>query len=149
MALRRWDPFRDLLSIQNEMTRLFSRTFGTDVEEGGVRGTWAPEIDVFETPEKFTVILELPGMSTEDLDITVDDGVLTIAGERKFYSDVEEENFYRIERRHGAFQRRITLPQQCDVTKIDASMSDGLLKVEIPKTEAAKPRRIEVKTARG
>ena len=177
MAVRRWDPFRDLLAIQNEMNRLFGRTYGGEgagtvgtVDEplGGLghsgaaqgpaadvasdagphaRGTWAPALDVFETPEKVNVAVELPGMSASDVEITVEDNVLTVQGDRPFYKGANEEAFHRIERRFGPFQRRIALPKQSDTQRISASMEEGVLTIEVPKVEHAKPRRIEVKAS--
>lgn len=144
-AMRRWDPFRELVGIQNEMNRLFGQTFGGDVGDAESAGSWSPPMDVHETPERFTITLELPGMTTGDIDITVEDNVLSISGERKFYDEVNEDAFHRIERRFGRFQRRIVLPQQCDPEKVQASMDNGILTVEVPKAEQAKPRRIEVK----
>jgi HSP20 family protein len=145
--MRRWDPFRDLMAIQNEMNRLFGRAYGTgEAAESESQGSWVPPLDVYETPERYTIIVELSGMTTEDVEITVEDAILTLRGDRKFYAGMPEDAFHRIERRYGPFQRRITLPQQCDTAKIDASMSNGLLTIEIGKAEQAKPRRIEVTT---
>jgi HSP20 family protein len=166
MAVSRWDPFRDLLAIQNEMNRLFGRTYGggegvgtvgTTTETGADaasepaapygRGTWTPPLDVFETPGKVSVLVELPGMSASDVEITVEDNVLTLKGERPFYQGAREEAFHRIERRFGPFQRRIALPKQSDTERISASMEEGVLTIEVPKVEQARPRRIEVKAS--
>lgn len=147
MVLRRWDPFRDLMSIQNEMNRLFGRTYGGgEAAESESQGSWLPPLDIHETPERYTIIAELAGMAKEDVEITIEDNVLTLRGDRKFYAGMSEDAFHRIERRYGPFQRRVALPPQCDITQVDASMSDGLLTIEIGKSEQAKPRRIEVKT---
>ena len=167
MAVSRWDPFvpwGDLLSIQNEMNRLFGRTYGrgtgttvatderpaapaevTEVPDG--RATWAPPLDVFEAPDALRIVVELPGMTAAGVEITVDDEVLTLRGERMFYPDVSEEAFHRIERRFGPFQRRIALPKQSDTDRISASMEEGVLTIAVPKIEQAKPRRIEVKAS--
>ena len=160
MATSRWDPFRDLLAIQNEMNRLFGRTYGGQggaVEAAGEpagpaemasdRGSWAPPLDVFETPEKLSVAVELPGMSASDVEITVDDNVLTLRGKRPFYEGLREEQFHRIERRFGPFQRRITLPKQSDAERISAQMDEGVLMIDVPKIEQVRPRRIEVKAS--
>lgn len=144
-AMRRWDPFRELVGIQNELNRLFGRTFGGELSDTESAGGWTPPMDVHESPEGFTVTLELPGMTTGDVDITVEDNVLTVSGERKFYEGVNEDAFHRIERRYGRFVRRIVLPQQCDPEKVEASMHEGILNISVPKAEQAKPRRIEVK----
>ncbi|MBW3589906.1 MAG: Hsp20/alpha crystallin family protein [Actinobacteria bacterium] len=139
---RRWDPLRDLLTIQGEMNRLLGDSLSG---EGDSMSGWAPAIDLYQTPEKFSIVAELPGMTTGDVEILVEDQVLTLRGERKFYSDVSEDNFHRVERRYGTFMRRITLPAQCDASKIEASMNNGLLTIDVPKAEQAKPKRIEVK----
>lgn len=144
-SVTRWDPFRDLMSIQGELNRLFGRTFSSDLDESNARGAWVPVLDVYETPEKFTLIAELPGMRAGDVDVTVEDNVLRLSGERKFYSEVNEESFHRVERRFGTFQRRITVPRQCDSSRIEASIDNGVLTIEIPKVEEAKPKKIEVK----
>lgn len=142
MAITRRDPFRDLLNLQGEMTRLFGRAYGEDAE--GTR-SWAPPIDIYETPDAYRVVAELPGFSPDQVDVTVNEGTLTIKGERKFYDEVNEENFHRVERRFGQFQRLVSLPAQVDADKVDATFDKGVLTVSIPKAEVAKPRRIEIK----
>lgn len=148
-AVRRWDPVRDLLSIQNEMTRLFGRALGGNGEESEVQGRWAPEIDVRQAKDQFTVFAELPGLTADQVEITVEEGVLTISGERKFYPGDSEEAFLRVERRYGPFARRIALPPHSDASRIQASMSNGVLRIDVPKSEEAKPKRIEVRAAQG
>src|SRR6266536_386709 len=146
MAVRRWDPIRDLLTIQNEMNRLFGRTFGPgESAEAETQGTWVPPLDVYESRDRYVICAELAGMTTADVDITVEDNVLTLRGERKFYPDTPEDSFHRIERRFGPFQRRIALPQGCDTESIEASMSDGLLTIEVSKALQVQPKRVEVK----
>lgn len=143
MAITRWDPFRDLLDLQGEMTRLFGRAYG---DKGGeARTTWAPPIDIYETPEAYRIVAELPGFGPNDVDVTVNEGTLTIKGERKFYDEANQENFHRVERRFGAFQRIVSLPQQVQADKVEAGFDKGVLTVSIPKAEQAKPRRIEIK----
>lgn len=144
MAITRWDPFRDLMSIQNEMNRLFGRTYGGDVGES-TRGAWTPALDVFETQEKFVITMELPGVSPADVDISVEDSTLMVRGERKFYSEQQEESFLRIERRFGEFTRSLTLPSTADAESIQASFDQGVLTIEVPKREEAKPRKISIK----
>jgi HSP20 family protein len=147
-AVTRWDPFRDLLSLQNEMTRLFSRAAGTAGGEDVLgAGTWAPAMDVQEAPDRYAVTMELPGITPDQVDITFNDGVLTVRGERKFYEDQPEESFHRVERRYGSFLRSITLPSRIDADRIGARFENGLLTLEVPKAEDAKPRRIEVKAS--
>jgi HSP20 family protein len=144
-TMQRWDPFRDLLSLQNEMTRLFSRATGETGAGDLLGGAWAPPMDVLETQDRYTITMELPGITPDQVDITFNDGALTVRGERKFYEGESEENFHRVERRYGAFARSLTLPAQVDAEKISASFANGVLTLEVPKAEAAKPRRIEVK----
>ena len=143
MAITKWDPFRDLLNLQNEMTRVFGRAYGEEAE--GTRTSWAPPIDIYETTDSYRVVAELPGFSPDEVDVTVNEGTLTIRGERKFYNEVNEESFHRIERRFGAFQRLVSLPSQVEAEKVEASFDKGVLTVSIPKAEKAKPRRIEIK----
>ena len=142
-TLARWDPFRDLMSIQGEMNRLFGRTFagGDDV----FAGSWAPALDIYETKEKFVVTVELAGVEPKDVEVSVEDSTLTIRGERKFSEEVEEENYRRVERRYGSFVRSFGLPQTTDADRIEASFDKGVLTIEVPKVEAAKPKKITVK----
>jgi HSP20 family protein len=150
MAVRRWDPFRDLLGIQNEMNRLFGRTYGPgESAEAETQGTWVPPLDVYETQDRYIITAELAGMTTADIEITVEDNVLTLRGERTFYTAVPEEAFHRIERRFGPFQRRVALPQGSDTGHIEASMSEGLLTIEVAKAAKARPVRVEVKAGPG
>jgi HSP20 family protein len=144
MAISRWDPFRDLMSIQNELNRLFGRTYAGGESEAG-SGTWMPALDVFETQDKFIVKVELPGLNPDEVDVSVEDSTLTIRGERKFYEDVSDDSFHRVERRYGAFQRSLSLPQTADAERIEASFDRGVLTVEVPKAEQAKPKKIQIK----
>jgi HSP20 family protein len=144
MAMSRWDPFRDLMSIQNELNQLFGRTYAGETREGA-RGAWTPLLDVYETQEKFVIKMELPGVSPDDVDISVEDSTLLVRGERRFYSDQNEENFHRVERRFGEFSRSLTLPQTADAQNIQASFDAGVLTIEVPKKEEAKPKKITIK----
>ena len=153
MAVSRWDPFRDLMSIQNELNRLFGRTYAGG-EAGGSTGAstgtaWMPQLDVFETGDRFVVKVELAGVEPNDVDLSVEDSTLTIRGERKFYENVQEENFHRVERRYGAFARSLTLPQTADAERIEASFDKGVLTIEVPKVEQAKPKKISIKATTG
>src|SRR5918999_2223785 len=144
MAMSRWDPFRDLMSIQSELNQLFGRTFGGEGER--VRGAdWVPPLDVHETSDRFVITVELPGLSPEDVDISMEDNVLALTGERRFYSDRSGDEFRRIERRYGTFARSLTLPATADASAIEASFDAGVLTVTVPKREEAKPRKIQVK----
>jgi len=145
--LERWDPFRDLASIQNELNGLFGRTFVGGEQLGSSAGaTWVPPLDMFERNDKFVVAVELPGVEPGDVEVSVEDSTLTIKGHREFvYEDTTDESFQRIERRYGAFSRTLTLPSTADVENVEASFDKGVLTVEVPKREEAKPRKITVK----
>jgi HSP20 family protein len=146
--LDRWDPFRDLMSIQNELNRLFGRTYGGAEGGSGSTGSWVPPLDVFESNDKYVVAVELPGIEPSDVEVSVEDSTLTIKGQREFfYKDAAEDAFRRIERRYGQFTRTVTLPTTADVEKVDATFDKGVLTVEVPKREEAKPRKITVKAS--
>lgn len=144
MAMTKWDPFRDLMGIENELNRLFGRTFGGD-DGASLRGAWAPPLDLYETGEKFVMKMDLSGVSPEDVDISVEDSTLVIRGERRFYDEQKEESFHRIERRFGEFVRSLTLPSSADAEKIEASFDRGVLAIEVPRKEEAKPKKIPIK----
>src|SRR2546430_16694145 len=104
MAVSRWDPFRDLMSIQSELNRLFGRTYAGG-DAGGNSGSWVPAMDIYETGDRFVVHVELPGIEPDSADLSVEDSTLTIPGERSFYEEANEESFHRVERRYGALSR--------------------------------------------
>lgn len=143
MRIERWDPFRDLMSIQGELNRLFGRTYG----EGDVlaTGSWIPPLDVFESGEKFVVEMELPGVDPEQVEVEVEDHTLTVSGKREFSREVKEESYHRIERRYGSFTRSVTLPATAGSDQIQATFEKGVLRIEVPKREEAKPKKITVK----
>jgi HSP20 family protein len=146
--ITRWDPFRDLMSIQSELNRLFGRTYGGQSDAGTAVGSgsaWVPALDAYETPDKIVVTLELPGIEPDDVDVTVEDSTLTVSGTREFYNEVSEDNFHRVERRFGSFSRTITLPSTANAEAIDARFDKGVLTIEIPKVEEAKPKKISIK----
>lgn len=138
---RRWDPLQDLFQVGNEVSRLLGTA------ESAMKGAWSPAADILETPDKFQIIVELPGIDVANVDITVENDVLTLRGERRFAEPQQKETYRRVERLYGPFARRIALPPKCDSTKIDASMRAGLLTIEVPKMEQAKPQRIEVRAS--
>lgn len=138
---RRWDPLQDLFQVGNEVSRLLGTA------ESAMKGAWSPAADILETPDKFQIIVELPGIDVANVDITVENDVLTLRGERRFAEPQQKETYRRVERLYGPFARRIALPPKCDSTKIDASMRGGLLTIEVPKMEQAKPQRIEVRAS--
>ena len=150
----RWDPFQDLRSAQDEMAQMsptLAHALGLHAQRGGGRATptaWAPALDISERKDAYLVTVELPGVEADDLEITLEDGLLTIQGERYFAHDSSEQQFHRVERRYGAFRRSITLPAQVMAEGIQATVDNGVLQILVPKTEEATPKRIKVRPGR-
>jgi HSP20 family protein len=135
--LTRWDPFRDLKGVEAEFDRMVGQAFS--------RNAWVPALDLKETEDRFEVTVDLPGMRSEDVEVTFEDGMLTIRGEREFRRDQGEEGrYHRIERSYGSFARSVRLPRVADSERIEASFESGVLTVLVPKREEAKARTIEV-----
>ena len=153
-TMMRWDPFQDLRSAQDEMAQMspmLAHALGLHARQQGNDRTataWAPALDISERKDAYLVTVELPGLKPEDLDITMEDGLLTIQGERQFAHDSSEQQFHRVERRYGAFRRSITLPAHVMAEGIQASFEDGVLQILVPKAEEAKPKRIQVRPGR-
>jgi HSP20 family protein len=141
MAIVRWDPFRELSALQNEVNRLFSRVGG---EVPADRQSWMPSADIIEGNDVVRIKADLAGMDPKDIRLEVEDNVLTLSGERRFEEEVQEDKYYRIERRYGSFQRSVALPQGVDADKIQAHYENGVLEVTIPKLEEVKPKKIAV-----
>ena len=149
-TMMRWDPFQDLRSAQDEMAQMnpmLAHALGLHTQpQGSATATaWAPALDISERKDAYLVTVELPGVEAEDLEITMEDGLLTIQGERHFAHDSSEQQFHRVERRYGAFRRSITLPAQVQAEQIEASFDNGVLQIVVPKMEEAKPKRIQVR----
>ncbi len=145
MAVVKWDPFRDLISIQDRMNRLFEQTLSRSRgEEGGLATTWTPAVDIYETADTIVMKAELPGVAREDIQIQINDNTLTLKGERRFAKDVHEENYLRIERAYGSFHRSFTLPATVQQDKVRALFKDGVLELSLPKAEESKPKRISI-----
>ena len=149
MAIVRWnDPFREFAQLQNRINRVFSDAYDHNDERLTTSGTWMPPVDIYQNGEHEIVLkAELPDLTREDIDITVDNGTLTIRGEKKFSNEAKEESFHRIERRYGAFSRSFSLPQTVDTGKVGADYKNGVLTVRLPLREEAKPRQIKVDVA--
>jgi len=142
MAITRWDPFRDVIALQNRVNSLFR-----EMNEGDsplTTASFVPAVDVYEDPKKVVLKLEVPGMEEKDLDIRVENNTLTVKGERKLEKDEKEENFHRIERRYGSFYRAFTLPSTVDTENVQASYNAGVLKLELNKKAEAQPKQIKV-----
>jgi len=149
MAIVRWtDPFREFAQLQNRINHVFSDAYGHPEEGLLTSGTWVPPVDIYQNSDKEMVIkAELPDMTREDIDVTVDHGTLTIKGEKKVSSELKEEQFHRVERRYGTFSRSFSLPQTVDTTKVAAEYKNGVLTVRLPLREEAKPRQVKVDVA--
>lgn len=148
MAIVRWEPFRDLLTLQDRMNRLFDESFrganrGAD-DDWALGGSWAPAVDIYEQNGNIELKAELPGIDPKDVDIRVENNVLTLRGERRIDDEVKRESYHRVERAYGAFSRSFTLPTVVDTEKIQAEYKDGVLRLVLPKKEEAKPRQIQI-----
>src|SRR6476660_4991030 len=151
MAIVRWDPFREFAQLQDQINRAFTNAYGgSGASEDSLMtsGAWGPLADIFHNGDQERRLkAELPDMKREDIDLTVDNGTLTIRGEKKFEADVKEENYHRIERRYGTFSRSFSLPPTVDAVKVVAEYKNGVLTVRLPLREEAKPRQIKVNVA--
>ena len=148
MAIVRWEPLRELTTLQNEMNRLFNTVFDAPTSSGGGNGQtlrrWMPAMDLLETDDQFVLRADLPGMTQDDVRIELEDRVLTLSGERKAEHETKKEGYYRLERAFGGFSRSLTLPEGVDPERVNASFDKGVLEIRIPKPEVRKPHRIEI-----
>lgn len=147
-GLTHWDPFKELDELQNRLSTLLGRVPARRKDAGKEAMTvaeWAPLVDITEDDKEYLIKAELPEVKKEDVKVTVENGVLTITGERKFEKEEKGKKYHRIERAYGSFARSFTLPDDADADKVNAEFKDGLLKVHLAKSEAAKPKQIEVK----
>ena len=141
----RWEPFRELAALQNDMGRLMS-TFLGQGQAGGENGerSWMPAVDVWETENELVYAFDLPGIPEDKISVEYDDGALTVSGERERTDEVQGDRFYRYERRFGSFSRTVGLPQGVTEDGIKADYRNGVLEIHVPKPEVAKPRRIQI-----
>lgn len=145
MHIVKYDPFRELKSLQDEMTRLFTGVQPAPFNrEEMTRGAWAPSVDIFEDKDRLILEAELPGMSRDDFEISVENNVITLSGERKFEKKTEGDNYHRVERSYGSFTRSFTLPQSVTADGATADFDNGVLRVSLPKREETKARKIEI-----
>jgi HSP20 family protein len=145
MTIVRWEPLRELNSLQSEMNRLFNTVFDTPSgTSGNVLRRWMPAMDLVESRDHFVLRADLPGMSEDDVNIEFEDGTLTVSGERKAEHEESNEGFHRVERSFGTFSRSLTLPQGIDPEAVTASFDRGVLEIRIPKPEQRKPRKIAI-----
>src|SRR5579884_2851220 len=142
-VVTRWDPFREFTTLQDRMNRLFRDSYG-DRDEALTTSTCAPAVDVYEDEHNITLSIEVPGIDEKDIDVRVENNVLTVHGERKFEKEQKEENFRRVERQYGSFTRSFTLPNTVDTDSIQANYDKGVLKIQLAKKAEAKPKQIKV-----
>ncbi|PYQ39364.1 MAG: molecular chaperone [Acidobacteria bacterium] len=151
MAVVRWEPFRDLLTLQERMNRMFNESYrghGGSEDDWSLGGSWAPAVDIYEHEGNIVLTAELPGVDPKDVDVRVENNVLTLRGERKWNTDVQRESYHRVERAYGSFTRSFTLPNVVDTTNIKADFKDGMLRLVLPKREEAKPKQISINVTR-
>jgi len=146
MALTRWDPFRDMVTLQERMNRLFEDSMARSktTDEEMAMGAWTPSVDIFETPEKVVLRADLPGVAEKEIDLRIENSMLTLRGERRFLKETKEEDYHRIERSYGSFSRSFQLPGTIDQEGIQATHKDGVLEVVLPKREETRPKHIKV-----
>ena len=144
MNIIKYDPFRELRGLHDEMSRLFSGVVPPGQGDEFTRGAWSPNVDIFEDADKLIVEAELPGMDRDDFEVNVENNVLTLKGERKFEKKTEGDNYHRVERAYGSFTRQFTLPQSVTAEGATADFENGVLRIALPKREETKARKIEI-----
>jgi len=142
-TIARLEPFRGLSTLQDQFNWLFNESFRNHTEESALT-TWAPAVDIYETPNELVVKADLPEVNEKDIDVRVENNLLTIRGERKFEKSVSEENFLRVERTYGSFSRSFSLPSTLNAEAIAAEYKNGVLTITLPKREESKPRQVKV-----
>lgn len=150
MAIIRWDPFRDLITLREKMNRLFEDTFAARGEEKDLMAsTWTPSVDIYETENDVVLTAEIPGIEDKDIEIKIEDSTLSIKGERKLEKETKEENYHRIERAYGIFYRSFTIPHNVDQDKIQAEHESGVLKITMPRKPELKPQKVKILKPKG
>ena len=145
MAAIRWDPFRDLNTLQDRMNHLFEQANrGWRSDEPSATTAWSPSVDIFETEGEIIVQAEVPGMDREDIELSLENNVLTLKGDRKFQKETKDENYRRIERSYGSFSRSFSIPAMVNEDKIRADYNEGVLSISLPKKEHARPKQIRI-----
>jgi HSP20 family protein len=145
MNLVRWNPWKEMSTLQHRINHMLNEPFFRSDSDDELRmGSWYPAVDMFDDGDKIVIKAELPGMDKKDISVDIEDRVLTLSGERNYENEVKEENYYRRERASGTFKRAFNLPADVNSDEIKADFKDGVLKIEIPKPEAKKPKQITV-----
>jgi HSP20 family protein len=144
-VITRWDPFREFSTLQDRMNRLFRESYGPEGREETLNNTsFAPPVDVYEDEHSVNLKIEVPGIDEKDIDVRIENNLLTVHGERKFEKEEKQDNFRRVERQYGSFARTFTLPTIVDAEKVSANYDKGILKIALPKKAEAKPKQIKV-----
>jgi HSP20 family protein len=143
-VLTRWEPFRELSTLQDRINRAFRESYTGGHDESLTTSSFAPAVDVYEDEHQVTLKIEVPGIDEKDIDVQVENNVLTVHGERKIEKEEKEENYRRVESRYGSFTRTFTLPQTVDTESVSAAYDKGVLKIALPKKAEAKPKQIKV-----
>jgi HSP20 family protein len=148
-SLIRWDPFRNVNALQEQFNRLFESSYPSRGTESTALTTWAPAVDIYETENELVMKADLPDINEKDLDVRVENNMLTIRGERKFEQSVKEDNYLRIERSYGSFSRSFSLPNTVSTDAVRAEYKNGVLTVSLPKRAEAKPKQVKVNVTTG
>ncbi len=145
MAIIRWDPFRDLVTLREKMNRLFEDAVTARGEDRDmIASTWTPSVDIYETEDSIVLNAEVPGINEKDIEIKIEDNTLTLKGDRKFEKETTEENYHRIERSYGSFFRSFSIPRNVDQEKINAEHDNGVIRITMPKRPESKPKTVKV-----
>jgi HSP20 family protein len=145
MAITRWRPFRDLVTVQDEMNSFLENFLGRPLARTEwIEDAWSPSVDISETKDNLVIKAEIPGMKKEDIEISIHDSILTLRGEKKQEKEEKDVNYHRIERSYGSFYRSFTLPASVKADKVKATYKEGVLNITLPKTEEAKPKEIPI-----
>lgn len=147
-TITHWDPFHNIATLQGQVNRLFEGSFPRRGEESNLT-TWAPAVDIYETENELVIKADLPDVNEQDIDVRVENNMLTIRGERKFSSAVKEENYLRVERTYGFYSRSFSLPNTVDSEKIHAEYKNGVLTVQLPKKAESKPKQVKINVGNG
>jgi HSP20 family protein len=149
MSITGWDRFRNISSLQDEVNRLFDNSVQGSRGDNSALTTWAPAVDIYETENELILQADLPDIAEEDLDIRVENNMLTVGGKRRFEQKVKQDHYLRIERTYGAFSRSFGLPNTVNTEAIKAEYKNGVLTIELPKRAESKPKQVKVNVTRG
>lgn len=149
MSITRWDPFRNLSTLQDQVNRLFENSVHAGRNDGAALTSWAPAVDIYETENELVIKADVPDMNEKELDIRVENNMLTIRGDRKFEQKVKEDNYLRIERTYGSFSRSFALPNTLNTEAIKAEYKNGVLTVDLPRRAESKPKQVKVNVTSG